>query len=225
MTYKPILIGGDWNAPPQLDARYRPKWIARKARLRIHHDGPGKFGNIDYCLTDADVRSIKRMGAFGSDHDLVIWTTRHDSLTLYGGTWNVLADRRPGEIADDVIRIMHHFGLDYLLLQEVSPDTEDAIRARSRYKVLGNYNPIVVAAGVQSVQTNVWQLSSKGWPVSGNRMHAPVMGSTTLIEGVLRVVSVHMPNYERSKMHNTAYRQAAKRLARRTNTRRKNRNG
>lgn len=215
-TIRPILIGGDWNARRTNPDKYRPRWLARRAALTI----PEAADGIDYVMTDARVFDFRRLPRMGSDHQpkvMRVWWRGH-GLNL--GTWNLLVKRRPATVAAEVAELFDAAHLDVLLVQEIGPGYTEAIRATGLLVVGEGQQRVVLRPGVSHVGVRHHRLSRAGWPVSGGRWHAPATATSVRVAGWLRVVSVHLPNYERSRWHRLAYRQGAVRLAGYVNRRR-----
>jgi hypothetical protein len=217
MTYRPIAIGGDWNARRTNPDKYRPRWLARTTRLVI----PDGADGIDYVMSDATVTDVRRLPRRGSDHQPKVMRVEWSGHDLMLGTWNLLVKRDPDVVAAEVVAVCDDAQLDVLLVQEVGPGYASAIRRQGLIVVGEGQQRIVVRPGVSHTGVRHHRLSRAGWPVSGGRWHAPATATSCRVAGWLRVVSVHLPNYERSRWHDLAYRQCATRLGRYTRRRRR----
>lgn len=219
MTTRPVMLAGDWNAPPRDRDRYRPRWLARKAKLAIHSPGRGAMGEVDYPITDAQVERVRRVDKMGSDHQPVLFTVRHGGKLLRGGCWNVLHRRDPELVAMEVAQLFHVAALDFLAVQE-GTGYHKPIAAIGLVVVGDNSDPskasnyVVVRPGLPHTGPRVQRLSRRGWPLGpGGKWHLPIYAVSTRVAW-LRVVSCHLPNHERGYWHNLAYRQGARRLRR-----------
>lgn len=217
-----VCPAGDWNAPPGDLDRYRPAWLARRLDLSLVSAGRGTYGDIDYPMSSAQLARVRRGDRYGSDHQAVLFTVhdRATGVTLKGGTWNMLHDRDPVVVAAELLKLMDDHKLEFVCLQEAT-QYHRAVRATGTMLVAFDdargvgETAIAVKATVTVSRTATHRLSRLGWPLRPDLWHAPVYTTTALLDGWLRVYSVHLPNHERGPWHAMAYRQAMRRLRRR----------
>lgn len=120
---------------------------------------------------------------------------------LQGGTWNVERDRDPADVADGLLWAFDTFDLDFLALQEFS-DYAQKIRRELRSHQLEavsfdadhHQNAIVARQGlITPGSTRSVDLGGDGWTTADGQHHIATRMTTALLDGWLRVGSVHMP--------------------------------
>jgi len=199
---------GDYNEAPDSVGRYAPAWVAAKAGLTIYPPPRGKHGRIDFVMSDADVRDVRRVQGGESDHGLIVFDVVNP-LTgekLRGGTWNVERDRRGARVDVMVDFIEFAFRvhrLDFLAVQEVRQYHQaDGSGPLARIPGLrlvatttpdgARHNAILVAAAVKVGAVDFVQMSREGWFLSGTtQQHTPLFDTRATLDGWLRVSSVH----------------------------------
>jgi hypothetical protein len=197
-----MLVGGDWNQSPSSEGTYSPRWIARRADLRIHAPARGKHGRIDFLMSNARVPHVTRAWGGGSDHGLVSFRVRGPEAgqSLHGAVWNVQRDRgaqRRHVLAAYLSRIAASRHLDFLLLQEAQQYHRLLARLPG-YRLVAKPAPagarqqvIVVRHGIRATQPRFTQMSISGWRVVTGSRHRPVYTTFVTLDGWIRVASVH----------------------------------
>lgn len=197
MSRARVALFGDWNAQATSDTgRYSAAWIARQLGLNIAHAGPGRHGNIDYCLTNAVVRSRRRVGngrrslrERGSDHDALVY--KLDGPGNPGGPltvlqWNLQRDRSPQLVIAQLHTLIGRHDADVLVLQECAQYL-GRIRALlpQWHLVTGdrqvNQQNIVA---VRRQQARVIQLSDDGWTTIEDKEHGPIFSPAIRVDGL-----------------------------------------
>lgn len=213
---RPIIVVGDWNAGPKNPDRHRPRWIAHRAQLLIHPSGDP----ICYPISDAALTDVRRGLRMGSDHPPILLTAvrRPGGDLVRIASYNLLAGRDPDQVVDEIRLLLHR--ADVVALQEVSPAYAAALAQLPDTRLVGNGQQRVIARDqlrIDAVRHH--RLSTRGWPVRrtgdpAGPWHDAATATSVRVDGWLRLMSVHLPNYERSIWHRFAYRQAATRIVR-----------
>lgn len=193
-----VLLGGDWNEPPRSTGEHSAKWIAAEAGLRVVSGQAGSMGRIDFILTDLAVPTLRIFGNGGSDHDLrwFLAPNPHTGGSLLGAIWNAERDRRPAVVAGFLGRFIRELEPDFVLLQEIQQYHEILGRFPG-YRLLAlpgrgiNQNGILVRDGVEISGFRVKRMAPWTWRTAAGVEHAPPYMPHVLLDGWLRVASVH----------------------------------
>lgn len=121
---------------------------------------------------------------------------------LAGGLWNARRDRDPELVRRYLRQIARQQRLDFVLLQEFS----DYLGHLARHPIDGwrlvcpvhpgrgdDQNPILVRDVVSVERPRVMQMTDNGWWTVDGKPHAPVYSVAALLDGWLRVASIHAP--------------------------------
>lgn len=207
MSRAVVALFGDWNAQATKDTgRYSPAWIARQLKLHLAHAGPGRHGNIDYSLTNAAVRSRRRVGNgagvvpghAGSDHDALLYVL--DARESTAGPvrvlqWNLQRDRPVRVVARQLVELVNEHNPDVLVLQEAAQYVQaigaflPAWHITTGARQVNQQNVIAVLRS----QGRVIQLSDDGWTTTEGHEHGPIFSPAVKIDGWLHIAGVHMP--------------------------------
>lgn len=202
MAQRSLLLGGDWNEPPDKPGRWSPRWIAERTGMKVYAPPRGKRGRIDFIITSAEIPDgLKRKAGGGSDHGL-IWGTIHDphsSKRLRVAIWNVERNRGQAD-QTEMLRFLVASGveldIDVFLLQEVKGYRR--VLAIPGYRTIqfdqphgAWHNAILVREGLMITNARAKQMSPFGWFLKNGEEHSPTVTTLARIEGWLVVASVH----------------------------------
>ena len=197
-----MLVGGDWNQSPSSTGSYSPRWIARRAHLRITAPARGKHGRIDFLMTNTPVPHMTRVRGGGSDHGLVAFRVSGPApgQSLRGATWNVERDRGPVRrhvLATYLSRVTASRHLDFLLLQEAQHYHRLLARVPG-YRLVATPSPtgarqqvVLVHRDVRAAHERFARMSVHGWRVVTGSRHRPAYTTFVTLDGWIRVASVH----------------------------------
>lgn len=204
MSAAPVALFGDWNAQATKDTgRYSPAWIARQLGLNLAHAGPGRHGNIDFCLTNVTIRQRRRLGngargsERGSDHDALLYVL--DGPGNPGGPirvlqWNLQRDRPVSVVVSQLWHLIEQTDADVLVLQECAQYVKRMQGLLPSWRIVTGDRQVnqqnVVAT--RRTQGRVIELGG-GWETIEGKDHGPLYSPAIRVDGWLHLIGVHMP--------------------------------